>query len=367
MIQTLMNLLKRSRRLRSPRVRRSELGTRIRGLLWVLVGLLLAHIAAMMLFEDLDAGESLWLTLTTVTTVGYGDVSAVTPAGRTATVLLIYLGGIFVLARIASDWFDYRAARTEMMLRGNWRWRMKNHIVLLNSPASSPEQYFERLIRQFRATPELAELPIELLNLRFRQGLPDALGRLDTVHYHGSADRDQDLQAVDIAEASYVVVLARSENDYGSDSLTFDILHRLKDHRVKGRILAECVDDLNRRRLQSAGADVVVRPIRAYPEMIVRALVAPGSERIIETLFTSSGAHYRRYDLTLRGRTWSDIACTLISAGLGTPVAFLDADGEVHSGPDARSTVPIEALILMVQEASVPTPDQVRRALASPS
>mgnify|MGYP000209091973 CR=1 FL=1 len=85
-----------------------------------------------------------------------------------------------------------------------------------------------------------------------------------------------------MANASSIIVLAKRESDKASDGRTFDILHRLKELGVKGRILAECVDDANRDRLIKAGADVVIRPIRAYPEMILRAFVAPGAEEIIE-------------------------------------------------------------------------------------
>ncbi len=37
------------------------------------------------------------------------------------------------------------------------------------------------------------------------------------------------------------------------------------------------MDDRNRDRLKRAGANAVVRPLRGYPDMIVRAIVAPGS------------------------------------------------------------------------------------------
>jgi voltage-gated potassium channel len=47
------------------------------------------------------------------------------------------------------------------------------------------------------------------------------------------------------------------------------------------------------------GADLVVRPLRGYPEMIIRALAAPGAEKILEDLFTSKGDECWRYDVSV--------------------------------------------------------------------
>lgn len=65
----------------------------------LLIVLFALHIGFMMHYEGFSLGNATWLTLTTATTVGYGDMSAATTQGRLATVLLIYLGGIFILAR----------------------------------------------------------------------------------------------------------------------------------------------------------------------------------------------------------------------------------------------------------------------------
>jgi voltage-gated potassium channel len=40
------------------------------------------HVLAMMQFEGMSALEGFWLTLTTLFTVGYGDLSAKTVEGR---------------------------------------------------------------------------------------------------------------------------------------------------------------------------------------------------------------------------------------------------------------------------------------------
>ena len=102
--------------------------------------IVVVHSLAMMQLEGFSVEDSLWLTLTTITTVGYGDISATTGLGRVLTVLIVYLGGIFVLAKMAGDFFDYRSLRREAMKNGNWSWRkMKDHIIIIGSKVDSTQ------------------------------------------------------------------------------------------------------------------------------------------------------------------------------------------------------------------------------------
>jgi len=86
------------------------------------------HSWIMVEVEGLRVDEAIWLTLTTVVTVGYGDFSAQTVPGRLATVILIYVGSIFVLFHVAADYFQYRSERKMAMLRGRWKWKMTSSI-----------------------------------------------------------------------------------------------------------------------------------------------------------------------------------------------------------------------------------------------
>ncbi len=324
-----------------------------------------AHVLAMQMFEGMSPSDGLWLTLTTVTTVGYGDLSAATAAGRTATVLLLYLGGIWVLAKTAGDYLDFRNERLSRKLRGEWRWNMAGHILILNTPDANGEQYFVRLIEQFRASERYRDHPVQILTSEFPNGLPESLrGMPGVVHYHGRADDVDPLRAVGVEAADLIVVLAKDETDQASDGRTFDILHRLSELGAQGTLLAECVADRNRARLKKAGADVVIRPMRAYPEMIVRAFVAPGSEQIIENMFTSASDEYVRFDIPLAGLTWREIVCALITYDIGTAVAYVSAqDGSLQCNPPANDSVNATAVIVMVREEKTPSAETVSQVL----
>ena len=319
------------------------------------------HIAAMVVFEGMSAGNAAWLTLTTITTVGYGDVSAATTAGRVSTVVLVYIGGIFALAKGAGDYFDYRSSRRLRMLRGQWRWNMSDHILIVNAPATGAEAYFDTLVRQFRDSAWGRERPVLILTDIWPEGLPAGLRSLDIVHVHGRATSRAALDAADASRAAAVIVLASDANDPVADSISFDVIHRLREINPDCPLLGECVDDRNRDRLRQAGASAVVRPLRSYPEMLVRALVAPGSEYIIENLFTSMGDECVRYEVAVSGVAWGKLASALILSGVGTPIAYAGADDAIACNPLAAEPVDARALYIMVKEGHAVDAGEVRR------
>ena len=343
------------------------------GRLWLrslvfLVVLFGLHVLAMVLLEGMGVGDALWLTLTTATTVGYGDLAARTPMGRTATVVLLFIGGIFILGNFAGEYFDMRRARRRRMFTGNWEWRMEGHILIINTPSQGGSEYFRRLIGQLRRHDGYLETPILLLTRDYPQGLPQSLRDLGVVHHTGSSDSFSSLNQVSPERARAIIVISKEEYEIASDALTFDILHRLREFGVRDiPVIAECVADENRPRFLAAGATQVIRPSRAYPEILVRALVAPGSETVLENLFDYEGDHTRRYDLPLEGVEWGRLACTLMREGCGTPLAYIDLDGQAVCNPPPERIVEGLGIILLVRSETVPDEARVRRLLAPSS
>lgn len=341
-------------------------GRIVRTLRWLLVlsGL---HVVAMMVFEGLGFGDALWLTLTTLTTVGYGDFSAATTAGRAATTLLLYFAGITLLAQLASDYIDYRLKQKEYMIQGLWRWQMKDHVLIINSPQRDPAVYFQRLATQFRATAEFADTPILVLTDAFPEGLPARLREMGVVHYHGESTDKDAIEAVAPEHARAIIILAQDEHSRISDSVTLDVLLHIRKRcgNKPPYTVAECVDEDNRQRTEEAGANATLRPIRAYPEVLVRSLVAPGTEKILENLFTHHDDHAMRFNVELKDTVWADAACKLIKAGYGTLMAYVTDSGHVecHPAPDHRFDA--TAVILMVREEAIPTEREVKACLAN--
>jgi voltage-gated potassium channel len=335
-------------RVRARNVRRSLLR-----LFVVLLAIAVLHTAAIVAFEGLTPFQALWLTMTTMTTVGYGDYSAETAAGRLSTMLLVFLGGIWVAFQTAATWFEYRTERRHRMRVGRWSWSMTDHILILNVPDQHPAEYLARLVDEFHASSRFTARPVQIVCRCFPNGLPERLTRAGVVHTEGEPWDTEVLEAATAREAEVIVVLALSDTDPGTDGRTLDIVDRLRTMGCKRKILAECVDDANRPRFRRFGADTVVRPLRAYPEMIVRALAAPGAEHILEDLFTSRRDECWRYDVSVSGVAWAEIVATLVAADVGVPIAYRARDGgRIGVNPPPNDRIEADKLFVLVREGN---------------
>ena len=337
--------------------------SRINRLFTILGGLVVTHTLILWAAEPLSFFEAVWLTMTTLVTVGYGDYSPVTPVGRISTILLMFISAITLLTLIVSDYIEYRFYRRERILTGRWIYKMKDHIVIINTPRSGGEQYFMRFASQIRSVPEYHTVPIMLLTRQFPGGLPAELSDCGVVHFHGAGNDPEALKSVHAGSAKHIIVLAADESDPMSDSLTFDIAHRLAESNLGGRTTVECVSDANRDRFKALGVRTIIRPVRTYPEIMVRAVVAPGSEKVLEDMFNYERDHPHRYDLGLDDLTWADIVSALVRHGIGTALAYIDHDNEVICHPPTNEEVEGKGLIVLVRSTDTPSVSVVEEAL----
>lgn len=336
---------------------------RIKRLFTILGGLLAAQTAIIWAAEDLTLFESFWMTMTTLVTVGYGDYAPATTIGRISTIAVMFVAAITLMTLIVSDFIEYRFYRRERIVTGRWVYKMKDHIVIINTPRNGGEQYFMRFASQVRAVPRYETVPIMLLTRQFPMGLPPELSDVGLVHFHGSGSDPASLKAVHAGSARHIIILAADESDPSSDSLTFDIAHRLSESNLAHRTTVECVSDANRERFKSVGVRTVIRPVRTYPEIMVRAVVAPGSERVLEDMFNYQNDHPHRYDLTLDDLNWADIVSALIRHGIGTALAYIDNDNEVICHPDTHREIEGKGLIVLVKSGETPSVGVVEEAL----
>lgn len=339
--------------------------SRLITLLIILLFLLFLHSLAMFYFENMAFDDALWLSLTSVTTVGYGDYVAQTNWGRLSTVVLLYILGIAILAQSATTYFDYRYEFKNRVQLGKLNWKMKNHIVFINCPKETAEDFFYQAISGLRkSSASISKLPIAIVSDSFKNGIPSRLQKLDVVYINQNHINNESIEASCLLKAKVVVILSKSRFDANSDSINFEITDRIRDLGFKGRIIVEVAKDENRERLKKVGANNVLRPIRTYPEMLMRSILAPGAEKVLETMFNSQGEECIRFDVDFNMK-WFEVVIKLASKDYGIPVAYEDNDGNVINNPSPTKIVKGRAIFVLIHEGKRKTDKQINRVLHS--
>ena len=322
-----------------------------RGLL--LIALAFIHSILFYAFENgVSYFDSVWVTLVTFSTVGYGDISASTVSGKITTMLFGTLSGIYILATTLEAFVASREEKRDLQRKGKWLWNLDDHIVIMNLPEYYNTEHVVNLIKEIRNIPSLSEKKIQLISNKFH-GEPlakELLNLKDVVHYDGIPSRNYVLDAANITKASHVLILSLLE-DNNPDGYTFDIINRIRQKNKTVPIIAQCEHSKDIQRLKKAGANVVLKPLRAYPEAIALTMEREFSGQFIEDFISSEGNELTYYPVLEQEYNWNDVIKKCIEQNFGLPIAYKDSQHNIHFGNNKTSTTTISGLyILKYQE-----------------
>lgn len=106
----------------------------------------------------------------------------------------------------------------------------------------------------------------------------------------------------------------------------------------------------------------MIRPVRAYPEMLVRSLMAPGTEQVLEDLFRHQGDHTIRLNIHLENVTWAKVVTTLIQKDIGTALGYIQENGDVVTHPQTHAVIHATGLIVLINDDQViPSLDEIEK------
>lgn len=312
---------------------------------WVIFAFL-AHIFLFMKFENASFNDALWVSATTIVTVGYGDISAKTLEGRIATMLLLYIGGIFVLAKLAGDWFSHLAMKAEKKFKGKWRYKMKNHIVIINHPSNNPQMFLHEFIHQIKRDERFTHKDILLISPE--EEMPRELQECGMKWVHGKIHDVEAINKACVKDADSVIILANNATDTSFDSYALDIIDSIRAQGSNAYIVSECVKPDNKRRLMKVGADAVIKIMHGFPSAAARAITAKGSQEVLENLFSEEGEECIRIDLnTIVEKSWKDMVLQCMNQNIGIPIACITEDNQILTSPLGK-TLKMKALFVVV-------------------
>lgn len=218
-------------------------------------------------YPEHGVGDALYMTVITLTTVGYGEVIDLSnnPWGRVFTIVLL-LGGV-------GSFLSFFSAVTAFFVEGSvqhllWQKRMKRRIDGIEGHAvvCGGGNTGIHIARELMAT-ERAFVLIEGDPARAAE-LAEALGE-EVPLVIGDATDDRNLMAAGIERASSVVACISNDKD----NLIVTLSSRLLNPDV--RIVCRCIEEGMEKKIRKAGADAVVSVNRIGGLRLVSEAIRP--------------------------------------------------------------------------------------------
>lgn len=234
--------------------------------------------------ENWSMIESLYATIITMTTIGYGDFSPSTSEGRIFTIILslfaIGIGG-YAVTSVASFVIEGNFHRFIQGKRvDNQIVRLKDHYVLCGSG---------RMGKQIALELYKAEVPFVVIE-QSPTKLEELLREMDIPYVQGDATQDEVLLLAGVERAKGLV--AALSEDKNNVFIVLSARHINPDLHIISRVSQE----KNRRKMLKAGANVIISP----EEVSGRRMVAEMLNSEVVTLLDEMLRAERQTGQTLR-------------------------------------------------------------------
>ncbi len=226
--------------------------------------------------EDFSWSEAFYMTIITLSTVGFGEVRPLTPEGRIFTALVIVIG-VIIIAVLFSTLTEYVIAgeltgsinKRRLMQKIN---NLKEHYIVCG---------FGRVGEQ--VTAELLNLGMPCIVVDQNKIAIEQCEHLQLNYVEGDATENETLLQAGIERARGLVAALSSDADNVFVVLSARSLN--PDLTIVGRSTGEESED----KLRMAGADRVVSPYRMAGYRIVNQLTRPHVTDFLDTAMRSKG------------------------------------------------------------------------------
>ena len=299
---------------------------RLMALLVAMVGL---STWGMTYLEGMTAPDALWWTIVTMTTVGYGDISPKTHAGRMVAVVLMVVGiGIvsMLTALVASALVERRLRRN----KGMETYDLRDHFVIVGWG-----QHAAEVLRDIRADRRTVHAPVAVV-----ADIPEKPVDDPHVFFIRGVMGEESLRRAGVERARTVIILGDDKLDVVARdarvvlaALTVESINR------DCYTVVELVDGANVPFCERANANEVVVASAFNSMLISRAALDHGVSKVISDLLTTrDGNHLVKIaaPAAMVGQTFFDAFCQMKRTENSIVLGVQNGnEGEVISNPPA--------------------------------
>jgi voltage-gated potassium channel len=294
-----------------------------------------------MVVEGWNFRDSLFMTVTTLTTVGYGEVHDLSPAGEVFTIVLLTLGvGIilYLLSTLAKIVLEGELkqligrSRLERKIKD-----LKNHYIVCGYGRMG-RAVVDELLSKGRDIIAIEKNPV------------DAGEKDNLILLEGDATKDELLERAGIQKARGLVSVLPTD----AENLYVVLSARVLNPKLL--IYTRAGDESSEKKILRAGADRVVSPYHAGGIRIANMILKPDVVDFIEFATRSGFLHIQLEEVKVRPGSTLE-GKTLELAGIGRDLgviilAIKKPDGEMHFNPTARTVIEHGNILIALGEKS---------------
>ncbi len=314
----------------------------------ILFVLIILSTIALSIFErDLSFINALWLSVVTLTTVGYGDITPTSLAGRVIGVIIM-LFGIGILGMFTASVASFFVERKLKEDRGMGSIECNNHIIICSWNNSTRE-----IINELRSDSRTADTPIVLLaNIEFKPIEDD-----DILFISGEAN-EENLKRANIAGANTIIVLGDDRLESDNRDAKF-VLTTLTIETLNPEIysIVQVEKEANARHCERARADEIIVRSEFSNRLISRSALDHGITKVISALLSSrEGDTILKVPVpeTLAGKNFLQIFTTMKAEQDAIVLAVQkDSGSEVISNPDCDMIIDENDQLLLISRSHI--------------
>ena len=224
--------------------------------------------------------DAFYFTFISLTTVGYGDITPQTHLGKTVIILTVVGGvGIFSLftAVLSSGFIEY----VERIRKGMVEFKnLKNHIVICGWNETG-----KYIVKEIKENPELYKKHIVIIT-----EMEDVVFPKEAFYKKGDPTKEDTLMAVNISEASLVIILSEKQemlNEDTIDARTTLVSLLVRSLAPKVFIIAEFLKEENALAARKRNlANKIIIAGEYLGKLIGKSVTHPKSLEVLEELLT---------------------------------------------------------------------------------
>ncbi|MGI9604921.1 MAG: potassium channel family protein [Acidimicrobiales bacterium] len=215
--------------------------------------------------------DALYYASVTVTTTGYGDITAVSDGGRLATILLITPARVLFLILVVSTTVEVLTDQSrELLLKRRWRQRVNDHFVICGFGATGQSAADDLVVRGV----ECGDIVVVDRN----DAMVDAATARGFTGVVGDATRNDVLRQAHIDRAKAVIVAP------SRDDTAVLIILTVRELNEAAHIVAGGREQENLHLLRQGGADEVIDATAAVGRMLGLGTYAPATIPVIDDI-----------------------------------------------------------------------------------